>query len=70
MSIKLCDDKYTFYEDEDGNLFCARYDTEQWRGFVGDKAVSALYRHRSLYLFSSTSLELIAMRESWCSITV
>jgi hypothetical protein len=34
--------KYEFYKDEKGILHCKRYGKE-WRDFVGDKAVTALF---------------------------
>lgn len=41
--IKLEDGKYTFQEN-DYILTCKRYD-ENWRDFVGDNAVMALYNY-------------------------
>lgn len=41
-NINLCDNKYIFYTDEDGSLYCKR-NGEDWRDFIGDKAVSALF---------------------------
>ena len=40
--IVLNDGKYTFYTEND-SLFCLRYG-ENWREFVGDNAVHALFQ--------------------------
>ena len=42
IGIRLGDGKYTFYTDEQKLLHCNRYG-EEWRDFIGDNAVSALY---------------------------
>jgi hypothetical protein len=42
--IKLRDGKYEFYVDGRGVLKCARYEDREWRDFVGDNAVLALFR--------------------------
>ena len=39
--IVLCDWKYTFYR-KDHSLYCLRHG-EEWRDFIGDKAVNALF---------------------------
>lgn len=41
--IVLCDGKYKFYIDELGVLRCLR-NGENWRDFIGDNAVLALFR--------------------------
>lgn len=40
--VTLCDGKYTF-RMEDSRLVCDRYDDKEWREFVGDNAVYALF---------------------------
>lgn len=42
--MKLRNGKYDFYIDDDGNLKCRRHG-EDWRGFLGDNAVLALFQH-------------------------
>lgn len=41
--IDLCDGKYQFTVENDV-LKCKRHG-EEWRGFLGDKAIHALYDH-------------------------
>lgn len=41
--IVLYEGKYTFFVDKEGNLRCKRYDDVNWREFIGDKAVYALF---------------------------
>ena len=40
--IYLEEGKYIFYKDNKGIIHCDRYG-EEWRDFIGDKAVSALF---------------------------
>lgn len=41
--MRLCSGKYEFYVDRDNHaLFCKRHG-QDWRDFVGDKAVRALF---------------------------
>jgi hypothetical protein len=40
--IILEDGKYKFEKHEDGSLICKRYG-ENWREFIGDNAVHALF---------------------------
>ena len=41
--ITLNDGKYTFYTDDRGILRCKRYEDKDWRDFIGDNAVYALF---------------------------
>lgn len=42
--ITLSDGKYIFFIDGALNLYCDRYG-EPWRDFIGDNAVTALFRY-------------------------
>lgn len=44
MNIILEDGKYEFYEEKPGVIKCKRYGKE-WRDFIGDNAVYALFQY-------------------------
>lgn len=55
--IILEDGKYEFYEKEPGILACKRYG-EEWREFLGDKAIYALFQYAVEKTYCECGMEL------------
>ena len=61
IGVRVGDGKYTFYTDEQNVLHCNRYG-EEWRDFIGDNAISALY-DRLIESLEENRINMLALRD-------